>query len=139
MVALNADSDRDSATIRPGKGMSDARTRQLAANKRQASLQAQLNRLRKLEVKAGQRLIAHKRQFVTADWQRGYHEPGTTKAVYWAQKLSAALQGWQAAATELLSITGQISMLEITIAQSLAEPRPDCSVSPASRIVKGFT
>ena len=82
-----------------------------------AKAEAEINRLKKLEVKADQRLLCHKRRFFAADWHRKRCEQGSEREAHWAGVAQSALNDWLMSANELLAIATRRCLAEQKLGQ----------------------
>lgn len=83
-----------------------------AKRKRIVKLEAELNRLKKLEIKTEQRLLNHKQRFVATYWHRKRCEPGSERAIYWMAIAQSAFDGWLGAANLLIDIASRRCLAE---------------------------
>ena len=79
--------------------------------------EAEINKLKKLEMKADQRLLCHKQQFFAADWHRKRCEQGSEREAHWAGVAQSALSGWLMSADQLLAIAARRCLAEQKLAQ----------------------
>lgn len=75
-------------------------------------LEAELNRLKKLEIKTEQRLLNQKQRLIATDWHRKRCEPGSEQAIYRVAIAQSAIDGWLVAANQLLVIASKRCMAE---------------------------
>lgn len=94
------------------------------SRKQVAKAQAEINRLKKLELKEEQRLFCYKQRFFAADWHRKRCEPGSEWEIHWAGVAQSALNGWLNAASQLLAIANRKCLAEQELAQWRARAAP---------------
>lgn len=80
-------------------------------------IEAEISRLKKLETKADQRLLCHKRRFFAADWHRKRCETGSERDIHWAGVARSAFNAWLIAASQLLAIASRRCLAEQVLAQ----------------------
>ena len=118
MAALQSKDCRDGAATNSGLTMSESPQKaaqnagSLLDRKLLAKAEAEINRLKKLEMKADQRLLCHKRRFFAADWHRKRCEQGSEREAHWAGVAQSALSGWLMSADQLLAIAARRCLAE---------------------------
>lgn len=89
----------------------------LPDRKQIVKLVSELNKLKKLEVKAEQRLLNQKQRFFAADWHRKRVDAGSERAREWMGLAQSALSGWLHAANQLLVIASTRCLAEQELAK----------------------
>lgn len=118
-----------SASSAPSKTAVEVAASERPDRKQVVKLVSELNKLKKLEIKAEQRLLNHKQRFVAADWHRKRVDAGSERAKEWMGLAQSALNGWLYAANQLLVIASTRCLAEQELAR-LTNDRMRCASEP---------